>query len=165
MRTDRERYLQSMLFEFGEQWKERLVYREDGKEFSFDGAWGVEPHIVYVPTADYWRRATPEWMRDRRAEVLARFRAYAGTRYTVEETATGYSDAGKPQIRIFAASSGDSPPGGAWIAVLVDPAEDGLPEASWSEQDQTRFLSRHAGRWGRGQTPAAAIENLKDRQG
>jgi hypothetical protein len=71
------------------RWKERLVYCEDGREFDFDCAWGVDPYVVYVPTADLWDRVTPEWMHGRRNEILTRLRE-EGTHQT-EDNDTSYS--------------------------------------------------------------------------
>lgn len=70
---------------FREEWKERLVYEEDGRTYEFDCGWGVTPRVVYVPSAAYWPKATPAWMRDRRDEILDRLRHGMGGRYVVEE--------------------------------------------------------------------------------
>ncbi|KAB8194047.1 hypothetical protein FH608_017815 [Nonomuraea phyllanthi] len=74
-----------MNFTISEEWKERIVYREDGASFTFDCGWGVRPHVVYVPSAEYWPRVTPAWMHGRRDEILGRLRDYVGARYVIEE--------------------------------------------------------------------------------
>ena len=52
------------------QWKEELVVSdEQGRSFCFSCGWGVEPPVAYVP-AD-WPGSVPDWLRDRRGEVLA----------------------------------------------------------------------------------------------
>lgn len=158
-------YLGPMPREFVAQWKELLVYRENGKQFAFDCVWGVEPHAVYVPTASYWPTVTPDWMRDRRSEILALLRDFAGTRYTVRETGEGYQAEGRPRLALFVATPADGLPAGAWVAVLLDPDEDDAPDSSWNKTDRTRFLKDHAGRIGTGITPAAAIEDLKQHGG
>jgi hypothetical protein len=70
------------------RWKERLVYCEDGREFEFDCGWGVKPPVAYVPSEEIWDRVVPDWLRGRRAEVVARLLADGGHR--LEDTDTGY---------------------------------------------------------------------------
>ncbi|NUT05771.1 MAG: hypothetical protein HOV76_20060 [Hamadaea sp.] len=147
--------------EFVSQWKELLVYREDGKQFAFDCVWGVEPHAVYVPNASYWPKVTPDWMRLRRPEILALLHEFAGDRLIIRETNEGYPEIGRPRLALFVAATTDGLPAGAWVAVLLDPDEEDSPDSSWGDADRARFLEDHAGRMGTGVTPASAIEDLK----
>lgn len=68
-------------------WKERVLCHGPGGSFEFDGAWGVQPIRVYVPAAAIWRDSVPDWLADRRDEVV-RLLATAGEE--VVETNTGY---------------------------------------------------------------------------
>lgn len=53
------------------EWKEIIIVTdEDGQDFVFYCGWGVEPPVVYVPSATDWARCTPPWLHDRRAEAL-----------------------------------------------------------------------------------------------
>lgn len=72
---------------FHEEWKERLVFTEARGTYTFDCAWGDfrRPYHVYVPTAEHWDRATPEFMHGRRDEILDRLRGWAGCDYVIHE--------------------------------------------------------------------------------
>lgn len=53
------------------EWKEIItVTAEDGQSFTFYCGWGVEPPVAYVPAEADWRRTTPGWLHERRAEVI-----------------------------------------------------------------------------------------------
>lgn len=153
-----------MNFAISEEWKERIVYREEGDSFTFDCAWGVEPFVVYVPSAEYWPQATPAWMHDRRDEILGRLRDYVGARYVIEEFTK--SSAGPRQwVAVLGARHSDGSIPGEWIAVLMDPDETATPHASWTPEQRGRFFTDHAGRVGGGSTPEEAVEDLRQRVG
>ena len=61
-----------MTFEVEGRWKEEVVYWEGSRGFVFDAAWGVEPHVLYVPPEDEWDSVTAEWMVGRRALIVSR---------------------------------------------------------------------------------------------
>ena len=64
------------------QWKEiTIVADEEGREFVFDGGWGVSPMVVYLPLEEDWARCVPDWLANRRAEVIE---ALAGTGQVVK---------------------------------------------------------------------------------
>jgi hypothetical protein len=57
------------------RWKEQyVVENESGKTFVFDGGWGVDPHVAYVPPAESWHESVPEWLWERRDEVIEELR-------------------------------------------------------------------------------------------
>lgn len=68
-------------------WKETVWYSEDDRRHAFDAGWGVDPPVLYVPTAEVWDRHTPEWMHGRHDVVVARLVAHSGHR--VVESPTG----------------------------------------------------------------------------
>lgn len=67
-------------FEVEPRWKEQVFYRENGREFLFDGGWGVTPPSLYVPTAAAWDRCTPSWLQGRRDIVIERLAQATGHR-------------------------------------------------------------------------------------
>ena len=72
------------------QWKEiTIVSDEEGRTFTFDCAWGVKPHVVFVPLEADWSRCVPAWLADRRAECIA---ALASTGQVVDEGRYPYLD-------------------------------------------------------------------------
>lgn len=62
------------------RWKEETVYWEGQQGFLFDGGWGVEPPVLYVPASDIWSEVMPEWLRLDGAEVVARLAGFSGHR-------------------------------------------------------------------------------------
>jgi hypothetical protein len=60
------------------RWKEEVIYWEGDRGFMFDGGWGVDPPVTYVPDAASWDAFVPEWMRGRREEIVGRLRAEPG---------------------------------------------------------------------------------------
>ncbi len=68
-------------------WKERVLCHGPGGVFELDGAWGVQPTRVYVPASAIWRESVPDWLADRRDEVI---RLLAASGEEVVETGTGY---------------------------------------------------------------------------
>ena len=53
------------------RWKEELIITdEEGRSFTFQCGWGVDPLVAYVPGGDQWERCVPVWLRDRRGEVV-----------------------------------------------------------------------------------------------
>jgi hypothetical protein len=151
-------------FVISEEWKERIVYREDGASFTFDCAWGVKPYAVYVPSAEYWPEATPAWMHDRRDEILGRLRDYGGARYVIKEYAKSTSGP-RQWVTVLGARHSDGSIPGEWIAVLMDPEETATPHASWTPEQRGQFFTDHAGRVGGGATPDEAVEDLRKRTG
>jgi|KBSMisStandDraft_5_1062788.scaffolds.fasta_scaffold317893_2 hypothetical protein len=72
------------------QWKEITIVRdEEGREFVFDSAWGVTPGEAYVPIEEDWRRCVPDWLADRRDEVI---KAIEGTGQVVKNSRYPYLD-------------------------------------------------------------------------
>lgn len=60
------------------RWKEEVVYWEGERGFIFDGGWGVEPAVTYVPDEATWDAIVPVWMRGRRNEVVRRLEQEPG---------------------------------------------------------------------------------------
>jgi hypothetical protein len=60
------------------RWKEEVIYWESDRGFVFDGGWGVDPPVTYVPDSDAWDRVMPPWLRGRRDQVVERLRAEPG---------------------------------------------------------------------------------------
>lgn len=54
------------------RWKEEVVYWEGDRGFVFDGGWGVQPSVTYVPDEEAWDQVVPEWLVGRRDEVIRR---------------------------------------------------------------------------------------------
>jgi hypothetical protein len=52
------------------RWKEVVVYWEGERGFTFDGGWGVDPLVTYVPDEATWDRVVPVWLKGRRTEVI-----------------------------------------------------------------------------------------------
>jgi hypothetical protein len=59
-------------------WKEVVNYWEGDHGYSFDAGWGVTPGTLYVPSAAIWAEVMPEWLRERRDEVVGRLRDHSG---------------------------------------------------------------------------------------
>ncbi|MFB2585832.1 hypothetical protein [Herbiconiux liukaitaii] len=64
-------------FEVEARWKEEVYYWEGERGFLFDAGWGVEPPVLYVPTAEDWEACTPPWMHGRRDLILSRLDGFA----------------------------------------------------------------------------------------
>jgi hypothetical protein len=65
-------------FRIESRWKEEVIYWEGDHGFRFDAGWGVDPSVLYVPSAGIWQEVMPAWLRDRRDDVLARLRQHSG---------------------------------------------------------------------------------------
>ena len=76
-------------YEVEPRWKEEVVYWEGARGFVLDAGWGVDPPVVYVPSAALWDRVVPAWLRHRRAEVVPRIAQ--GSRHLVKEIDSGYA--------------------------------------------------------------------------
>lgn len=58
------------------RWKEIIVLSDEvGRTFTIDCGWGVSPPRAYVPSRSAWRRCTPDWLWDRREEVVELLRS------------------------------------------------------------------------------------------
>lgn len=58
------------------EWKEIVVISdEEGRTYIVNCGWGVEPPVAYIPAAAIWRAKVPDWLRDRRDEVIAVLRS------------------------------------------------------------------------------------------
>ena len=77
-------------FRIETEWKELVQYWEGDHGYIFDAGWGVDPGDLYVPAAEDWDAATPDWMNGRRDEIVARL--IERSRHTVVELAPGSSD-------------------------------------------------------------------------
>lgn len=53
-----------------------------------DAGWGVEPPVLYVPSAGLWDRVGPPWLLGRRAEVVNRLAQRS--KHLVQDTDDGY---------------------------------------------------------------------------
>lgn len=60
------------------RWKEEIIYWDGERGFVFDGGWGVEPSVTYVPDEERWDQVVPTWLRGRRTEVIDRLRLEPG---------------------------------------------------------------------------------------
>ena len=60
------------------RWKEQVVYWEDGRGFVLDAGWGVDPPVLYVPSARLWDEVVPDWMAGRRSAVVDALRESSG---------------------------------------------------------------------------------------
>lgn len=152
-----------MGFDFREEWKERLVYREDGKEFTFTCGWGTTPGVVYVPAANAWNYVTPEWMHGRRDEIIERIQIHVGSRYVIHDHDEGSSNSARQWVTVFGAAPGDRGIAGQWVAALMEADETAPPDASWPETKRALFLADHP--VGSGETPAEAVDELKQHTG
>lgn len=53
------------------KWKEELVINDErDRSFVFDCGWGVDPPVAYIPPIEQWERIVPDWLKERRAEVV-----------------------------------------------------------------------------------------------
>jgi len=78
-------------YEIQYRWKEEVVYWEGSNGFLLDAGWGVDPPVLYVPSAASWADVMPDWCRDRRAEIVARLRGHSG--HQVRDDDNGYGRA------------------------------------------------------------------------
>ena len=76
-------------FAMEERYKETVVYWEGDDGFTFDGAYGVTPPYLYVPSERIWDTVVPPWLRGRRAEVVGRLQAHSHHRLV--DTDDGYA--------------------------------------------------------------------------
>lgn len=70
--------MESTAFEIEFRWKEEVVYWEGHRGFLFDGAWGSDPLLTFVPTEARWDLVVPDWLAGRRSEVIKRLIAEPG---------------------------------------------------------------------------------------
>jgi hypothetical protein len=75
-------------FTIEHRWKEETIYWEESQGFLLDGGWGVDPPVLYVPSAEIWAEVMPPWLRDRRDEVVDRLETFSGHR--IVEDVHGY---------------------------------------------------------------------------
>lgn len=61
------------------RWKEELIYSEGSNSITFDCGWGFSPGSVYVPSAYWWDKVAPAWLRGRREIVVGRLAATGHT--------------------------------------------------------------------------------------
>lgn len=53
------------------EWKETLVYSEEGKRLCFEAPIGKGPPFdVFVPSAQKWDNVVPDWAKGRRTEII-----------------------------------------------------------------------------------------------
>jgi hypothetical protein len=52
-----------------------MIVDEQEGSFHFDCGWGVDPPVACVPLVEQWSVCVPEWLRDRRDEVIAAMKA------------------------------------------------------------------------------------------
>jgi hypothetical protein len=64
-------------FRIESRWKEEVIYWEGDHGFRFDAGWGVDPSVLYVPSAGIWQEVMPAWLRDRRDVVVARLQQHS----------------------------------------------------------------------------------------
>ena len=76
-------------YEIEPRWREEIVYWEGDQGYLLDAGWGVEPGVLYVPSAAVWDRVVPPWLRGRRQQVLTRLAEHS--RHRIEPTDDGYS--------------------------------------------------------------------------
>ena len=70
-------------FEVESRWKEQVIYWEGRDGFVFDAGWGVDPPVLYVPSAQDWDRVTAGWMAGRHDLIVARLTERSGHRVEV----------------------------------------------------------------------------------
>lgn len=57
------------------QWKEEMIITdEERRSFTFDCGWGADPPVAYVPAEEAWAQCVPEWLAERREEVIVAMR-------------------------------------------------------------------------------------------
>jgi hypothetical protein len=74
----------SNAFRIDTKWKEEVYYREGDQAFFMPAGWGVQPPVLYVPSAGIWDSVVPNWLRGRRTEVVSRLRERSG--HVVQDT-------------------------------------------------------------------------------
>ena len=84
-------------YEIEPRWKEEVVYWEGDRGYIFQAGWGVEPGVLYVPSAAVWDSAVPSWLRGRRDEVVSRLAEHS--RHSLDETAEGYTTDSSREVR------------------------------------------------------------------
>jgi hypothetical protein len=72
-------------FEVEPRWKEIVIYWEGDRGYAFPAGWGVEPPVLYVPNETAWTRSMPDWLRERRSEVIARLAAVSRHRLEIDQ--------------------------------------------------------------------------------
>jgi hypothetical protein len=70
------------------RWKEQVIYWEGDRGYLFDAGWGVEPPVLYVPSPAIWTEVMPDWLRERRVEVVRRLEL--GSSHVLAEDIHGY---------------------------------------------------------------------------
>lgn len=90
-------------FRITTRWKECVIYWEGERGFEFDGAWGVEPPLLYIPDATTWDQAVPPWLQGLYTEIHDRLAAGSG--HAVITTTSGYENI---EARMVTGSEGRS---------------------------------------------------------
>ncbi len=75
-------------FRIQQRWKEDVSYWEGDRGCHFDAAWGVTPHLLYIPDRTIWDHVVPDWLVGRYDVVYERLVAESGD--TVIPTTEGY---------------------------------------------------------------------------
>lgn len=70
-------------FQIEFRWKEQVYYWEGARGLLFDGGWGADPVVTYVPDEPTWARVAPDWARDRRVEIVQRLIDHGDTHRVV----------------------------------------------------------------------------------
>jgi len=70
------------------RWKEGVGYWEGEHGYLFDAGWGVEPPVLYVPSASMWDDVVPAWMQGRRGAIVSGLEAKSG--HVLAEDVHGY---------------------------------------------------------------------------
>ena len=80
------------------RWKEEVVYWEGDCGFVFEGGWGTEPPVTYVPDDATWDQVVPAWMKGRRHEIVRRLSAEPGhvVRSTPNYSPDSYREVSRP---------------------------------------------------------------------
>lgn len=94
-------------FSIEHRWKEETVYWEGQRGYLFDGGWGVDPPVLYVPGPEIWPDVVPEWMVGRREEIVGRLIAMSGHQ-VVDDVNGAYRNQpeARPQYRLATPSNG-----------------------------------------------------------
>lgn len=75
-------------FRVESRWREEVVYWEGEHGYLLDAGWGVEPPVLYVPSASMWDEVVPDWMRGRRSAIVGGLEAKSG--HVLAEDIHGY---------------------------------------------------------------------------
>ena len=84
-------------YEIEPRWKEEVVYWEGTQGYRLDAGWGVEPGVLYVPSAADWDRVVPPWLRGRRDHVVSRLAEHS--RHRIEDADDPYTARDRREAR------------------------------------------------------------------